>query len=271
MHRRNSRRAVLALAAASFAMAVAAAPASADGILLGDYACSNYAGGHYNSTGTLNIVAPDRYRVNGGDEGGYDHDPATNVVNFNGGSYQGFYGVWDPNKPNGIEIHDSSDGFHLWDCTHAAGSESQYPQGGSSGSGGGGGTPSGGGAPTGGGGDTGAARPAITIHFPRGVLLQPSLTNGWVVDTGVDQPATLVGKVTLLAKDARKYGLGKKDRVIARDRVANGNSDSSMEFVPSRAVAKKLKKAKKLTLLLTVTATRADGTTSTSTAKLKFK
>lgn len=123
-----------------------------------------------------------------------------------------------------------------------------------------------------GGGDQGGTpgAPVITIAFPKGVKLKPSLANGFVVAAGADQAAALSGRVILSAKDAKKYGLGKKARVIATDKVANGGPDTLLEFKVSKSVAKKLKAAKKLTLLLEVTAKRADGVKSVDTKPLKF-
>lgn len=138
------------------------------------------------------------------------------------------------------------------------------------GTGGGGGSDPGDGVPGGSGGPA-AGAPAITISFPKGVLLKPSLKNGFVVGVAVDQPAALAGKVTLAAKDAKRYGLGKRARVIARDTWPTGGADSALEFKPSKAVARKLRKAKKLKLLLVVKATRADGVSSTAKKTLAFK
>jgi hypothetical protein len=103
------------------------------------------------------------------------------------------------------------------------------------------------------------------------VLLKPSLSNGFVVGVAVDQPAALAGQVILSATSARRYGLGRKALVIASDDVADGGSDSSLEFKPSRRVARKLRRAKALVLTLTVTATRADGVKTTKTSHLHFR
>jgi hypothetical protein len=146
--------------------------------------------------------------------------------------------------------------------------------GGDPGGGGGGGgdpVPNPGGGDGGGGGAQPTGAPVISIVWPRGVLLQPSLKNGFIVTTAVDQAARVAGTVSLRAADARRYRLGKKVRVIARDSVANGGPDTSLEFKPSKAVARKLRKAKKLKLLLVVKATRADGVSSTAKKTLAFK
>ena len=149
------------------------------------------------------------------------------------------------------------------------------PGGGDPGGGNPGGGDPGGGDPGGGnpgGGNPGGAlgKPAITIAFPKGMKLQPSLTNGFVVAAAVDQASTLSGKLILSAKDAKKYGLGKKARTIASDKVSNAGADALLEFKVSKSVAKKLKGLKKLSLLLDVTATRTDGVKGTGSKTLKF-
>jgi hypothetical protein len=113
--------------------------------------------------------------------------------------------------------------------------------------------------------------PAITITVPSGPKLRPSLKNGFVIAVGVDQTSTVAGKLILKARDAKRYGLGKKARVIASDRVENAGAETLLEFTFSKKVAKKLKKAKKLKLLLEVTATRADGVKGSGSETLSFK
>lgn len=116
--------------------------------------------------------------------------------------------------------------------------------------------------------DPGArSAPAITISFPSGVKLQPSLKNGFVVPVTVDQAATLSGKLILGRKDAKRYGLGKKAVTVSKATTAGG-SDSAFEFRFKKAVAKRLRKAKKLKFTLEVTATAADGTKSTASQTL---
>lgn len=115
-----------------------------------------------------------------------------------------------------------------------------------------------------------AVKPVVTIAFPKGVKLQPSLKNGFIVAAGVDQASTVSGRVILSAKDAKKYGLGDKARAIATDKLANAGADALLEFKVSKSVAKKLKSAKKLSLLLEVTAKRADGVTGVGSKTLKF-
>ncbi|MDQ3934188.1 MAG: hypothetical protein M3340_06105 [Actinomycetota bacterium] len=109
--------------------------------------------------------------------------------------------------------------------------------------------------------------PSITISAPSGVLLQPSLKSGFIVPVTVDQAATLSAKLILGKKDAKKYGLGKKAVTVSKASAAGG-ADSALEFKFKKAVAKKLKKAKKLKFVLEVTATAADGTKSTATETL---
>ncbi len=110
--------------------------------------------------------------------------------------------------------------------------------------------------------------PVVTIAFPSGVKLQPSLKNGFIVPIAVDQAATLSAKLILGKKDAKKYGLGKKAITVSKA-TGQGGADSALEFKFKKAVAKKLKKAKKLKLLLEVTARGADGqSTSTQTLTL---
>jgi hypothetical protein len=137
----------------------------------------------------------------------------------------------------------------------------------------GGGEPGGGepGGGTPGGGDPGTTgAPRVTIAFPKGAKLQPSLVNGFVVAAGVDQTSTLSGKLILSAKDAKKYGLGKKARVIATDKVANAGPETLLEFKVSKSIAKKFKGVKKLSLLLEVTVKRADGVKGGGSKTLKF-
>jgi hypothetical protein len=110
----------------------------------------------------------------------------------------------------------------------------------------------------------------VTIAFPDGVLLKPSLKNGFVVGVGVDQAATLTGKLILGKKLAKKYGLGSKAVVIAKDSVKNAGPDSLMEFKLSKAIRKKLKSAKSLKLILEVVATRPDGTKVKESETLKL-
>ena len=123
-----------------------------------------------------------------------------------------------------------------------------------------------------GGGDPGGAlgAPSVTILFPNGVKLKPSLSNGVVVTVQVDQASTLVGKLTLSAKNARKYGLGKRARVISTDRAPRAGTDTLLEFTFAKKVARKLKKAKKLSLRLDVTARRSDGVVGRASRTLKF-
>lgn len=105
-----------------------------------------------------------------------------------------------------------------------------------------------------------AAGPAVGIRFPSGVRLRPSLSNGWIVGGTVAAPATLKGKVTLGARDARRYGLGRKAVVVARTtEVVAAAGEFGLEFKPSRRIARKLRRARRLTFALAVEAIGADG------------
>jgi hypothetical protein len=127
-------------------------------------------------------------------------------------------------------------------------------------------------APGGGGGDPGGAAggTGIAIAFPDGALLKPSLSNGFIVATGVQQPATLKGKLMLSKKLAKKYGLGKKAVVVGTATVKNAGPDSGMGFKFSKAIRKKLKKATSLKFTLEVVATWADGTKTRETQTLSL-
>jgi hypothetical protein len=128
----------------------------------------------------------------------------------------------------------------------------------------------GGGEDTGGGGDDtggGGAQPAVTITVPSGVKLKPSLANGLFVGFASDQAVTLSARLILGAKDAKKYGLGKKAVTVSKSTAAGGVPDSAFGFKFKKAVAKKLKKAKSLKLLLEVSAP-GGGVIATQTLKL---
>jgi hypothetical protein len=122
-----------------------------------------------------------------------------------------------------------------------------------------GGDPGGGDSGSGGNPGGAAGSPAVQIAWPSGVLLKPSLSSGVVVRIVLDQPATLSGKLVLSAKDAKKYGLGKRAVVISKATSPLGASDPALEFTFKKSVARKLKRAKKLKLKLQVTAANAGG------------
>ena len=150
------------------------------------------------------------------------------------------------------------------------------PGGGDPGGGDPGGGDPGGGDPGGGdpgtnnpGGGSGGA-PSVSVSFPTGVLLKPSLSSGFVVSVGVDQPATLKAKLIVGRKDANKYGLGKKAVTVSKDTVTNAGADSSFEFTFKKAIAKKLKKAKRITFTLEITAIGADGVPRVTKVPLKL-
>jgi hypothetical protein len=144
--------------------------------------------------------------------------------------------------------------------------------------GGGGGDQGGGGGDTGGGGgdqgggDTGtgggAGQPVLAVSFPKGVKLKPSLTNGFFVGFSVDRAIALSAKLILSAKDAKKYGLGKKALTVSKATAAGGVPDSAFGFKFKKAVAKKLKKAKSLKFLLEVTGAGYPGVLASQTLKL---
>jgi hypothetical protein len=217
------------------------------------------------------------FPINGGTISGRDNDgsPVFDMAGtFTGqqaaGTFSGYGGGFTYGTPyfcNALE--------RKWNASTTA----ALPGGGNPGGGNPGGTPGGdpGGDPGGGdpvGGNPGGAaagKPAVTVSFPSGVLLKPSLSNGFVVGITLDQPAGLSGKVVLSAKDAKKYGLGKKAITVSKASTPLGGTDSSLEFRFSKAIAKKLKKAKKLKLVLVVTATNATGDAGIATQTLSFK
>jgi hypothetical protein len=131
------------------------------------------------------------------------------------------------------------------------------------------GDPDGGGLPAGGNpGPVGP--PVVSIALPKPLKLKPSLAKGFAVTVGVDQASTLVGKLTLAAKDAKRYRLGKKARAIASASATSAGPATPLQFKVARKIAEKLKTAKKLKLRLDVTATRADGASGRASRTLAF-
>jgi hypothetical protein len=135
-----------------------------------------------------------------------------------------------------------------------------------------GGSPSAPSGPTGGddaAGTAAGASPVATVSFPKGVKLRPSLGNGWIVGGTVAGPTTLTGTVTLAAKDAKRYGLGRRAKVIARaTETLDAAGEFGLEFKPGTRVARKHKRARKLTFALHIVSRVAGAGPSTTDQKI---
>lgn len=268
MHRPLSRRAVTALAATLFALAIAATPAHATPIPLGDYPCSYYAGANYTSAGTVNIVGPGTYRINSGVDGSYTHDSATNIVTFATGDYESFYGVWDPSRPASIEIHDKSDGAYLWACNYSTGSEANYPQGGSppppTGGGGDGG---------GGGGDTTA--PEGSVRLTGSTRLATAISHGLTESVTCGEACTIASTAVISSRDARRLGLARssgRSVVVGR---GSGSLDAagtkSVKVRFTRSAKRRLRRANRVTVTVRTKITDAAGNAQTITKRVRLR
>jgi hypothetical protein len=227
-------------------------PAAQAEVGLGDYVCTSYAGGAPAAAGSIQIVAPGSYTINNGTRGAYSHDEATNIVTFSTGDYSDFHGVYVRDK-GAIEIRDKADSTYYWTCNFQAGSDAKYA----------------GAAPT---TQTQPTAPAtqapaaggvgITVRFPRGVKLRPSLSNGFVVGIVLDRPAALTGTVTVPAKDARRLRLGRRAVIVGRASEPARSGQSGLEFKIARKYRRKLGRARRLSLVLDVVAREASGATT---------
>ena len=246
------------------------AAASAE-VGLGDYVCTSYAGGGPAAAGSIQIVAPGAYTINNGNRGAYSHDEATNIVTFSTGDYSSFHGVYVRDK-GAIEIRDKNDSTYYWTCNFQAGSDAKYagaaqqpqpqptpapaPQ-----------QPAPAAAPP----SAPAAGPVgITVRFPRGVKLLPSLSNGFVVGVVLDRTAALTGTVRVSAKDARRYGLGRRAVVVGRASEPARSGQSGLEFKIATKYRRKLRRARRLALVLDVVAREASGATSRKRTRISL-
>jgi hypothetical protein len=247
-------------AALAGAALLALAPAAHAEVGLGDYVCTSYAGGSPAAAGSIQIVAPGAYTINNGNRGAYSHDEATNIVTFSTGDYSDFHGVYVRDK-GAIEIRDKADSTYYWTCNFQTGSDAKYagsapsqPAAPSTPAQ----APAAGATPTAGGGTVG-----IAVRFPRGVKLLPSLSNGFVVGIVLDRAASLTGTVTVSAKDARRYRLGRRALVVGRASEPTRTGESGLEFKIARKYRRKLRRARRLRLALTVVAREAGGAKTT--------
>jgi hypothetical protein len=142
--------------------------------------------------------------------------------------------------------------------------------GGDNGGGGGGGDNGGGGGggDNGGGSGAGGGPPTITLNLPSGIKLKQSLANGLILAIDVDQASTLTVKLILSAKNAKKYGLGKKAVTVSKASAKNAGPGTALEFTFKKAIRKALKKAKKVKFIVEVTAVGADGSKGTGSGTL---
>ena len=250
------RRAALAVVAALLTLAPAAHAAHAE-VGLGDYVCTSYAGGSPAAAGSIQIVAPGAYTINNGSRGAYSHDEATNIVTFSTGDYSDFHGVYVREK-GAIEIRDKADSTYYWTCNFQTGSDAKYAGAAQQPS-----TP----APTAGTAPAATTSPAgavgISVRFPRGVKLLPSLSNGFVVGVVLDRTASLTGTVKVSATDARRYGLGRRAVVVGRASEPARTGQSGLEFKVAGKYRRKLRRARRLRLALTVVAREASGARTT--------
>ena len=251
---------------------IALSPASAHAaVALGDYVCSSYSSYGAQAAGSIQIVGDAAYTINRGSQGAFSHDTATNIVTFSSGDYQSFYGVYVAEKEV-IEIRDKADGFYLWTCNFQAGSGAQYAGAKSAPAPAPSPAPAPAPAPSApaASGPAQGAGPAIGVRFPKRVKLLPSLSNGFVVTIALDRPAALTGTVKLSANDARRYRLGKRSVVVARAKEPLRGTASGLEFKPSKRIARKLRRAKRLRLSLTVVARDAAGAKSRKTSTISL-
>lgn len=212
------------------------------------------------------------FPINGGTISGRDNDgsPVFDMAgSFSGQQASGTFSGFGGGSSGGI-FYFCNALERQWSASTASSAPGGNPGGGDpGGSNPGGGDPGGGDPGTGGNPGGGAGAPTVSIAFPKGVLLKPSLANGVVVSVASDAGSTLSGKLVLSAKDAKKYGLGKKALTISKATAAGG-PDGGLEFKFSKKVAKKLKKAKKLKLALEVIATSASGLEGKGKQTLSF-
>jgi hypothetical protein len=90
------------------------------------------------------------------------------------------------------------------------------------------------------------------------------------VRAGCDRACSLGGKVFIRARDAKRYGLGRKRIAVARGRKGDVTDATTFTLKFTAKAKKKLAKAKKLKLSVVLTAT-ADGKSSSKTRSLKLK
>lgn len=271
------RRVPIALAVPAVVLGMAAAPAHATPMPLGDYPCSYYSGSTYYSAGTVNVVGAGQYRINSGADGAYSWDSATNIVTFATGDYSSFYGVWDPNRPDSVEIHDKTDGTYLWACNRSAGSEAQYPQGGAPG----GEQPGGEQPPT----DHGTAPPPApatdtqapdaTLRFASATRMGTALSRGLAASATCDEACSVRSTATISSRDARRLGLARSSArsvTVARGSgrlEAAGSKRVTVRF--TRAAKRRLRRARRVTLTVRTRIVDGAGNARTLSQRVRLR
>ena len=90
----------------------------------------------------------------------------------------------------------------------------------------------------------------VTIGGPAKTSLKKALGSGLLLPLTLDGPATVTGTATLRAKDARRYGV---KRVLAEGTATRDGAGSfTLALKPKRAVARKLRRARKLVVTVDV-------------------
>jgi hypothetical protein len=134
--------------------------------------------------------------------------------------------------------------------------------------------PAGGSAPAAGGQPSApaAAGPAVRLTGAASGKLLSALRSGFAVRGTVDAPATIAGTARLAAKDARRLGLGRSAKVVARKTVrAAAAGPFSLKLKPSAANARKLRRARSVKLAVTLVTTAASGAQTTTNRTVTLK
>jgi hypothetical protein len=118
-------------------------------------------------------------------------------------------------------------------------------------------------------GPVAAGAPAVTLTGRSSAKLLTALRRGFAVTGTVGAPARIVATARLAAKDARRYGVS---RTLARSTTrAAAPGAFSVKLKPSAATARKLRKARRLKVAVTLVSTSLPSsapTTSTRTITL---
>jgi hypothetical protein len=131
--------------------------------------------------------------------------------------------------------------------------------------------PAGGGAPAAG-APAAPGAPAVRLVGASSAKLLSALRKGFAVRGTVDAPATIAGTARLAARDARRLGLGRKAKVVARKTVRTGAAGPfSLTLKPSAASARKLRRARTVKLAVTLVTTAASGARATTTRTVTLK
>jgi hypothetical protein len=110
--------------------------------------------------------------------------------------------------------------------------------------------------------------PHVTLTGSKSAKLLSALRKGFAVGGTVSAPSKVVATARIAAKDARKLGLGRKAKVVARKSATVAAAGPfGLTLKPAATVARKLRRARTVKVAVTLVATTLGSSASTTSKR----